>query len=145
MNSTLLALFLAASPLAEADVPKAVLDAVTKRFPGAVSRSFEKEKQGFEAEVQVREGAKVRKHSLELNAAGAILGEEEELAFDELPNAVKDAFRASKFAKAKVDGIERELKGGKTTYELEVTSTDGKRAELVFTAAGTLAQEKARD
>jgi uncharacterized membrane protein YkoI len=124
--------------LAEADVPKAVLDAVTKRFPTASARTFEKEKQGqFEAELQVRDGAKVRRLSLELSAAGEILGEEEALSFDELPEAVKQAFRSSKFSGAKIEGVERELKAGKTRYEIEVLASDGKR-ELVFEANGAL-------
>ncbi|MFT3711734.1 MAG: PepSY-like domain-containing protein [Archangium sp.] len=125
----------------EADVPKPVLEALNQRFPTATARTFEKEKGQYEVSFEVKDGARLRKLSLDLSEKGEVLSEEEVIAFEELPAPVQAAFRASKFAKAKVDLVERETKAGKTTFEVEVTAAEGKR-ELVFDSSGTLIKTK---
>lgn len=131
--------------VAEANVPKAVREAVIKKFPHATSRTFEKEMKGktlqFEAEVELKDGEKTRKLSVEVALDGAILAEEEELSFDELPSVVKTAHLASRYGKNTVDSVEREVKQQKTTYEIVVAAPGGKR-ELVYDEKGALLKEK---
>lgn len=129
----------------ESNVPKPVLDAVVRKFPTAKSRTFEKEtKHGvtqYEAQVEVGEGAKARKSSVDISEQGAILAEEEVISFADLPDAVKNAHQASPYAKAQVGVVEREIKDGKTTFEVAVVAADGKR-ELVYDAQGVLVKVK---
>lgn len=131
--------------VAEENVPKAVRDAVTKKFPDAASRSFEKEVKGkvtqYEVAVELKDGGKTRKMSMDLSPEGAILSEEEKISFEELPNAVKTAHAASRYGKNTVDSVEREVKQQKTTYELLVVTPEGKR-ELVYDQTGALLKEK---
>ena len=130
--------------VAEANVPKAVRDAVTKKFPNATSRSFEKEMKGktqqFEAEVELKDGEKTRKLSMEISLDGSVLGEEEEISFEELPSAVKTAHLASRYGKNSVESVEREVKQQKVTYEILIAAPGGKR-ELVYDEKGALLKE----
>ena len=131
--------------VAEENVPKVVRDAVTKKFPDAASRSFEKETKGkvtqYEVAVELKDGGKTRKLSMDLSPEGAILSEEEKISFEDLPSAVKTAHSASRYGKSTVDAVEREVKQQKTTYEILVVAPEGKR-ELVYDEKGALLKEK---
>lgn len=130
----------------EAEVPRPVLQAVSKRYPVATARSFHKEQKSgrpqYEVEVTLDENGGTRKFTLEVSPVGEILSEEALITFDELPSAVKDAVRTSRYGKNAVERVERETKNRKTTYEIVVAVTRGTR-ELVYDTDGTLLLDKA--
>ncbi len=146
-------------PVAAADVPKPVADAVAKKYPKATVTKWtreeekgkdEKEKKVFyEASLEIKSKDKdgketVRKVDVLLTEAGKIAEEEEVVAADTLPDAVKKAIEASKYAKAGVKRVERTVKDEdeKTaTFEI-VFDVDGKRWEVTFDASGKILEEE---
>ena len=141
-------------PVAETDVPKAVADAIHKKFPGAKASGWAKEEENkkvvFEAKVEVTTKGKdgkdvVRKVEVGLAEDGKILVEEEVVAQDTLPDTVKKAIAAGTHAKAKISRVERlirEEKADAATYEVLFTEND-KSAEVTFDAAGKILEEEA--
>lgn len=130
----------AADKVASNDVPEAVRAAIDKAYPAARRCAFELERRGaavqFEAEFELKEGGRTRRLSVEVSTDGVLLSEEEQVRFDDLPVAVKEAHRASAAGKARVTGVERMSKGGKTTWEVQVRTPKGS-LEIVYDERGT--------
>lgn len=118
----------AAEKIAIDKLPKAVTDAVAKRFPKAELKSASKDGTGDDTvyEVALKDGGKGI--DVSLNAKGAITQFEQELAFKDLPKPVAETF-AAKYPKAEY-----------TIIEAVVTVTDGKETlgyyEAVLVTAG---------
>lgn len=125
----------------ESKVPKAVLDVVAKKFPNSAKKTFEKDGANYEVELETKKDGKTLRHSMDVSAEGTVLSESEDIAFDELPDAVKKAFQASAHGKSKVVRVERETEKGKTKYEI-VLSAATKKVELTYDSAGTLEDEE---
>jgi len=125
----------------ESEVPRAVLDGVTKKYPEAKKIGFEREIEKGKTvfEVQLMNGG--HKVDVDVSPEGNILEEEEEIAFDSAPEPVRKALSSSaKYAKWTVKRTERVVTGGNTSaprYELVVASGKEK-TELVFSADGKL-------
>src|SRR5437764_11588859 len=129
----------------ETDVPKAAIDAVKKKYPKATLKEFAKEsdKDGrVTYEVVIEDGK--RKIDIDLSPEGKILAEEETISEEALPEAVKKAIKASKYAKAtlkKAEKIVKEEKEETAAYECVFVDGD-KKTEVVFDKTGTITKEE---
>lgn len=125
----------------ESDVPKAALDAVTKKYPSAKKVTFERETEGAKVTYEVKLVDGARHIDVDVSADGKITAEEETIAPSELPPPVTQALAKSPtYAKWAVKRAERVVKGGEsptTTYEVVVARGKDK-AELVFASDGKL-------
>ena len=65
--------------------------------------------------------------------------EESKIPLDQVPAAVMKAVKA-KFPKAKIEEAEKEVKGGKTTYEITVEGADDHDVVVSLTADGTITE-----
>lgn len=140
----------------EADVPKVVVEALAKKYPGSVVKSWAKEEEdkkvAYEAKVEIaskdKDGKEIfRKIDAVLSDDGKVLYEEELVVADALPAAVRIAIAASKYAKATVKSIERTIlaeKADAATYEIAF-ELDGKKHEATFDATGKITEEEEAD
>jgi uncharacterized membrane protein YkoI len=117
------------------DLPAAVEKTVAVENKGATIRGFAQEMENgqlhYEAELMVNGHSK----DVAMDASGAIVEVEEQVAIDSLPAAVKDGLRA-KAGKGKLLKVESITKHDKVVaYEAQVT-TDGKRSEVQVDADG---------
>jgi hypothetical protein len=134
--------------LQQADVPKAVLDAVTKKYPTAKLHSFEQEtaddgKLVYEIGIDAGRG----KTDVELSPEGKIVAEESVIPPAALPAPVKAGVAASKYKGWKLEGAEQVIKNEKTDeplYEL-VFTLKKQKFEVVFDKAGKITEEEAKD
>jgi hypothetical protein len=121
-------------------LPKAVADAVAKRFPGARTVEAAKETEGdkVEYEVTVKDGATTI--DVTLTPEGTITLIEKTIPAKDLPKAVADALDA-KYPKATLKIVEEVIKvaDGKETldfYEVLLVTADKKTFEVKLTAGG---------
>ncbi len=132
--------------LEKGDVPKAVLDAVSKKYPKAVMKEFSKETEDEKTtyEVGIEDGK--RKIDVECDEKGKILCEEETIDKDALPDKVKKGFADSKYGSwevKKTEKIVKEEKNDDPSYELVVVTKEGdKKFEIVFDKSGKLTKEE---
>ena len=111
------------------DLPPAVEKAVAAQSQGATIRGFSEEKENgqtfYEAELIVDGHSK----DVLMDANGAVVEVEEQVALDSLPAAVKEGLQ-SKAAKGKVVKVESLTKHDKlVAYEAQVM-TGGKKSEV---------------
>lgn len=112
-----------------ADLPPAVQKTVVEVSKGAAIKGFSQEtehgKTTYEAEMIVNGHSK----DVEMEASGAILEVEEQVAMESLPAAVKDRL-AARAAGGKILKVESLTKQGKlVAYEAQIRSA-GKRHEI---------------
>jgi hypothetical protein len=129
-------------------LPKAVVDAMKKRFPKGeltkASKSGEGDKTAYE--VSVKEGG--LNADVNLTAAGAITGMEKQVAEADLPKAIAAAVKA-KHPKGTVKLCEEVIavKDGKEEieyYEVVVETPEKKTVELEIEKDGKVRKENAR-
>jgi hypothetical protein len=111
------------------DLPPAVEKTVAAQSQGATIKGFSQEKESgqtlYEAEMTVSGHSK----DISMDASGAIVEVEEQVAFDSLSAAVKDGLQA-KAGKGKIVKVESITKHDKlVAYEAKV-QTDGKKSEI---------------
>jgi hypothetical protein len=130
-------------------LPKAVLEAVKKRFPKAelVAASKEVENGKTEFEVSIKDNGK--KADVTLTPDGKLLGIEKEIAVADLPKAVTEAL-AAKYPKADLKSAEEliEVKDGKETlgaYEVVLVTADKKTVEAVVSPKGQITKTETKD
>ncbi len=134
----------------ESDVPKAVIGTLKKKYPTASLREFSRDSEAGKVtyEVEVEDGK--RRIDVELSPEGKILIEEEKVSLDAVPERVKKALAASKYAKAtakKVEKVTTEEKADTESYEFHLVDGE-KRFEVVFDRDGKIVKEeekKAKD
>ena len=134
--------------LKESDVPKAVVDAVKKKYPKATIKQWEKDTKKDEKgetvlyEASLEDGK--RKIDVELNSDGKFVCEEEQIEQSALPDKVKKGLADSKYGKWAVKRTEKVVhdeKDADAAFELIVTSEDEKY-EIVFDKDGKLTKEE---
>jgi hypothetical protein len=115
-------------------LPKAVVEAVQKRFPKIQMAGASMEKDGTKVvyEISLKKGGK--NIDVTVTEAGAITLIEQELAFSELPKAVAKTFN-EKYPSAKYEIVESVTKvaEGKESlayYEATLVAADGKKWEV---------------
>ncbi len=112
-----------------ADLPPAVEKTVAAQSQGATIKGFSQEMEKgqtfYEAEMTVNGYSK----DVEMDATGAVVEVEEQVAFDSLPTPVKDGLQA-KAGKGKILKVESITKHDKlVAYEAQV-QTAGKKSEV---------------
>ena len=130
-----------------AEVPRAVTDAIKKKYPSGNATSFEKESRlgvvKYEAALEIKDGKGMRRLDVSFSADGVFRGEEEKVAFAAVPELVKKGFQASKYKANKVEQAEREQKADAAAASWELVTRDGADlVEIVFDDAGKLVKEK---
>jgi hypothetical protein len=85
-------------------VPKAVMDAIKTRFPGADVTSVEKETEDGQVVYDVELKHKDRKYEMDIKEDGTILEIEKEMASADVPEAITKAVLA-KYPKAKIEEV----------------------------------------
>jgi hypothetical protein len=111
------------------ELPAAVEKTVVTQSKGATIRGFSEETEDgqirYEAELMVNGRSK----DVAMDASGAIVEVEEQVAMDSLPGAVRDGLEA-KAGKGKLLKVESITKHDKlVAYEAQI-ATDGKRSEV---------------
>jgi len=111
------------------DLPPAVEKTVAAQSQGTTIRGFSQEKENgqtfYEAELRINGHSK----DVLMNAQGAVVEVEEQVALDSLSPAVRSGLQA-KAGKGKLVQVESLTKKGKlVAYEAKVV-TDGKRSEV---------------
>jgi hypothetical protein len=127
----------------QADVPAAVLKAVSERYPQARMTQFQKEIENGRTAYEVGLDVGGKRSEVLLSADGKLLTEEQAITIKDAPEAVRKALLASKYSKATVSKVEKVTEGDEpATFEL-VVQQGTVRHELVFTAAGELKKDEA--
>ena len=130
--------------LKEADVPKAVIDAVKTAHPDAKITGFEEEKEQGKTVYEVSLGEGANKVELDVSPDGKILTTETVIALNAVPGEVQKAFGASKYGKWTVKKVEKVVDTGHEQdprFEYQVSNA-GKRAEVVFANDGKIVKEE---
>ena len=140
-------------PVNEKDVPKAVVEALQKKYVGAKVTAWMSEEEDkalhYEAKIEVatrdKDGKEsMRKMEVVLSSEGKILEEEEKISTEALPDSVKKGLADSKFAKGTVTHVARIVKNEKTddpTYEIALV-LDKQKVEVTFDKAGKVLEEE---
>lgn len=120
-------------------VPRAVMEAINARFPGANVESVERETEAGKVVYDVELKHKSRKYEMDIHEDGTVVELEKEVAAEDVPEAVRKAVRAE-FPRAKVrEFMEVNRVKGKdeTPIHYEVTlSINGKEREVVVSLDG---------
>jgi uncharacterized membrane protein YkoI len=129
--------------VAVSDVPSAVIDAAKKTIAGAeITDAEKKEKKGVTAyELDVTGGS--TKYELLITADGNVLSQEQDIAAKDLPDSVVAGIKKD-MPDAQITGAEKQIKKGKTGYEVDVKS-NGKSWEAKLDADGNLLSKKIDD
>ena len=122
-------------------VPSAVKNAVTKKFPKAKMEEAEKEVKDGKTTYEI--GIEEDDHDItvSLKDDGTILEIEKEIAVKDLPAAVTAAVKA-KYSAGIVKKAEEVTVGAKVTYEVLVTQEGKKPRELALDKSGKVLEDE---
>jgi hypothetical protein len=124
-------------------VPKAVMKAVNKKFPGAkiLGASSEKEKDKTVYEISLT--YKKHHHDVTVETDGKIVSIERTISAKALPKAVRKAISA-KYPKATYKRVEELIKGDGTlhAYEALLLTADKNSVEVVLDKKGNFLKEE---
>ncbi|MFL5243424.1 MAG: PepSY-like domain-containing protein [Gemmataceae bacterium] len=124
-------------------VPKAVMDAVKKKFPDAKIMGVEKEVEGGKTSYEVAIKNKDQNIDVLLTPEGEITAIEAEISLKDLPKEVVAAMD-KKYPKATVKKVEEITKDGKVSYEVLLVTADKKTFETTFDPKGKILEEEAK-
>jgi len=116
------------------DLPPAVQRTVEEQSKGAVIRGFSKEVEGGKTVYEVQMKVNGRGKDISMNASGAILEVEEEVALEDVPGAARAAIEKAASG-GQITKVERVSGGKRTAYEAHFRK-DGKRREVSVSADG---------
>ncbi len=127
-------------------LPRAVVDAVKKRFPEAEIVSASKEVEDGKTLYEVALKQKDLKMDVTLTAEGAIQEIEKEIVAKDLPKAIADSLDA-KYPKATIKKAEEiiKVKDGKEkleSYEILLVTGEKKTLEVVLSPDGKVTKEE---
>jgi hypothetical protein len=127
-------------------LPKAVTEAVKKRFPDAELQSAEKEKEGDKTVFEVGIKNKGQKIDVTVTEDGKVVEIEKEIEAKSLPKAVSETLE-KKYPKATYKTIEEviKVKDGKDEpayYEVLLVTSDNKKLEVSLSADGKVTEEE---
>ena len=125
-------------------VPKAVLEAIRAKFPHAKLTGAAKETEDGKTTYEVELEYKDSEYTVSATADGKITEIEREIEIKDLPKAVSDAIK-KKYPGAKLDGAEEVTADNKTTYEVEIETSDKKELELTIDPSGKILKEEAEE
>lgn len=128
-------------------LPKAVMDAVKARFPGAELKSAAKETEDGKVVYDIELKHNGRKYEMDIAEDGTVIEIEKEVALKDVPEAVKKAL-AAKYPKATIKEVMEvnKVKGKAETpdhYEVTLETADKKTMEVTVSLDGkTIKGEK---
>ncbi len=122
-------------------LPRAVLDAVKAKFPGAELTGAEKEEEKGKVEYEVALKYKGHKYEVILTPEGKIVAVEKEIAVKDLPRAVTAAVE-TKYPKATIKIAEEVTKGEKVNYEVHLVTADNRHVEVLLDPSGKVLHEE---
>jgi hypothetical protein len=126
-------------------VPKAVMDAVKKKFPDCKVTGASKEKDGDKTVIEVAFTFKDHKYEVECTEDGKFIAIDKQLDAKELPKEILKTLE-EKYPKAKYDMIEEVTKDDKIAeYEVELTTADGKKVEVILDTKGKVTKEEKKE
>jgi uncharacterized membrane protein YkoI len=126
-------------------VPKAVLDAVKAKFPGAKLTGASTETENNKVIYEVAFTYKDHKYEVECTPDGGFVAIDKQLDVKELPKEVAQTLK-TKYPKAKYDVIEEVTKKDKIEYyEVELTTADKKKIEVLIDPAGKVLKEEKKE
>ena len=130
-------------------LPKVVVEAVKKKFPGAELISATSEKEDKELHYEVTIKVKGKKIDVTVEEDGDIEGFEREIDLKDLPKAVLKALE-EKYPKMKLKSAEAvyEIEDSKEEleyYEVLLITADKKEIEVKIEADGTFKEEETSD
>jgi uncharacterized membrane protein YkoI len=130
-------------------VPKAVIDAIKGRFPGADITSVEKETEDGKVVYDIELKHQGRKYEMDIQEDGTIIEIEKEIAAKDVPETVTNALKA-KYPKATVKEVMEvnKVKGKKETpdhYEVTLETADKKTLEVTVSLDGKTVKGEGAD
>jgi len=124
-------------------VPKAVMEAVKKKFPEATPESASKGVEDGQPFYDVQVKLKARNAWITCDPQGHVLSVDREISFQELPKGVVGAV-SKKYPKAAIRGVNEIVEGPETIYDVALTF-NGKKIVAVFEASGKYVEESEDD
>lgn len=128
--------FAAEGKLKVEDLPGPVQNTVKEQTKNAKLVGVAKEKEGGKTVYELETTVRGKSRDLMIDASGAILSVEEEVALETLPAAAQSAIQ-KKVAGGKIAKVETVTKGSDVSYEAAYTGKGGKKAEYGVNADGT--------
>jgi uncharacterized membrane protein YkoI len=125
-------------------LPKAVVDAVKAKFPGAKLLEASKETENGATTYEVTVDHKGQEFDISLTPAGKIVEVEREIEIADLPKAVVEALK-KKYPKCKLDEAEEIVADGKTLFEVTIETADDKDLIVTLDAKGMILEEEEAD
>jgi uncharacterized membrane protein YkoI len=123
-------------------VPKAVVDAVKKKFPDVKLGEASKEKEDGKTIYELAFTYKDSKYEVECEEDGTIVAIDKQIEAKELPKEVAKALE-EKYPKATYKVIEEVTKKDKIAmYEVELVTADKKEIEVQVDPAGKILKEE---
>ncbi|HVS96092.1 MAG TPA: hypothetical protein VHE54_06385 [Puia sp.] len=122
-----------AQDLKTKDVPRAVRDALTQKYPQAARVGWEKENGNFEANWGGRSG---EDHSVQFSPDGTFVEEVDAMAVKDLPPSVAEYVKTHYHTPIREAGRRLDAKG-KHTFEIGIRGKD-----LLFTPEGKFLREE---
>lgn len=119
-------------------LPKAVVDAIMAKFPGAQLDEAVKETEDGKTVYEVELKQKQQEYVVSVTPEGKITEVEREIAIKDLPKAVTEAL-AKKYPKAALRDAEEATADGKITYEIVVA------VKVTIDANGKILKEDAEE
>lgn len=122
------------------EVPPAVTNAVTAKYPKASMKSFTMETENGKTFYEVELKGDGAPNDVKVTPEGKIESEEKTISTKDIPEAVRTALSNSAYGKAKVKKVEKVTtlaQPGKPTFQFEVEQ-EGKWHELTFSDTGEL-------
>jgi uncharacterized membrane protein YkoI len=132
--------------LQKADVPKVVLDTVTRKYPKATMTTFEQEMADGKLIYEIAIDNGKGKMDVEVSPEGKIVAEESVIPTTALPAPVKASIAGSKYKSWKMKGAELVIKNeqkDEPIYEVVFTQKQEKY-EVVFDKTGKITEEEAK-
>ena len=118
-------------------VPKAVMDTVKARFPGAEMKAAAKEEAEGKTSYEVSLVHKGKKIDVVAQPDGTIVAVETVIKASDLPAAVKKTLEA-KYPKAEYKTIETLEEGGKLSYEILLETANDDDIEVILDRDGKI-------
>ncbi|HAI76550.1 MAG TPA: hypothetical protein DCM08_09915 [Microscillaceae bacterium] len=118
------------------DVPSRVNETFAMQTNGAEATAWELEDGGKQYEVSYLDPTTQVPHEMVISAEGEWIETSYEVAFDALPQAVKDAFYVQVGDVSKIAEVEWVLFAGSEAAVVEIELKDKKGSEYYFTAEG---------
>jgi hypothetical protein len=126
------------------EVPKKVLRAVKKKFPGAKLLGAEKEIENKKTIYEINLKYKGHKYDVTFTPGGKLIEIEKTIAVKDLPEAVTEALN-KKYPKATFKKAEEVTKGKKVVFEVVLVTQDKKSFEVVVSPEGKILEEESKD